>query len=181
MNRRPPVRFPAWERSGLWMFSRQGFQRTAGGWSECRSVERRPFACRSARDSLLFPGAGPRDRTPTQGVLMATRRCPPGPGTLKQNTRNRFSFRFYLETKTIRSSRRSLPSRLSSGETSPLGRWRGYLLWVFMRPLGMAPQDPLRIQGGRSGISRDPWGPEHLDPAFHIGRRMGAPSLSGVP
>ena len=80
----------------LWvfMFSPQGFQRTAGGWSECRSVERRRFACRSASGSLLFPGAGPRGRTPTQGVLMATRRCPPGPGTLKQNTRNRFSFSF---------------------------------------------------------------------------------------
>ena len=42
----------------LWvlMFSPQGFQRTAGGWSECRSVERRRFACRSASGSLVFPG-----------------------------------------------------------------------------------------------------------------------------
>jgi len=42
----------------LWVFifSPQGFQRTVGGWSECRSVERRRFACRSAGGSLVFPG-----------------------------------------------------------------------------------------------------------------------------
>ena len=44
----------------------------------------------------------------------------------------------------------------------------------------MAPQDPLRIQGGRSGIPRDPWGPEHLDPAFHIGRRLSQAYRDGV-
>ena len=40
----------------LWVFifSPQGFQRTVGGWSECRSVERRRFACRSAGGSLVF-------------------------------------------------------------------------------------------------------------------------------
>ena len=74
---------------GVLQFLLQGFQRTTCGWSECRSVERRRFACRSARGSLVLPGTGARDRTHESGgsvdpagkrrsrVLMATRRCPP--------------------------------------------------------------------------------------------------------
>ena len=44
-------------------FSPQVFQRTTGGWSECRSVQRRRYACRSARGSLAIPGTGARDTT----------------------------------------------------------------------------------------------------------------------